>query len=399
MRRPTLLVLAFSPLASDARVLRQVALFRGDYDVTTVGYGAAPQGVDAHLRLPDAVLSWRRNRSLMVARRYQAAYDRAPVVTATRRALAGGRWDVVLANDVETAPVAMGLGARGVHVDLHEYASRQNEDSWRWRHFVAGSNAWILRTWVSRAASVSTVGEELAGAYRREFGLHPLVVPNAAAYVDRTPTRVGRPLRLVHSGLARRSRSLELMIDAVRLSSRPVTLDLYLMPNDPAYLAELRARSADLPQVRWHDPVPPHELNEHLARADLGVFVLPPVTFNYRYTLPNKLFDFVQARLGVVVGPSPEMAGLVRRHGLGMVLDDFTAASLAAALDSVGERDVAAYKRASHAAAAELSAERQITGWRDAVEAIRRGRRPAGSSARGGDRAAERPARLLDGRR
>ena len=41
--RPRLLVIAFSPLRSDARVLRQVRLFRERYAVTTVGYGPAPR--------------------------------------------------------------------------------------------------------------------------------------------------------------------------------------------------------------------------------------------------------------------------------------------------------------------------------------------------------------------
>ncbi|HKJ13072.1 MAG TPA: glycosyltransferase [Ornithinimicrobium sp.] len=383
MRRPRLLVLAFSPLASDARVLRQVGLLAQDFDVTTLGYGPRPAGVVEHLRLPDDIVAWRTNRALLVARRWQAAYDRAPVVAAARRLLTPGRWDAVLANDVQTVPLAMTLGARGVHVDLHEYATRQNEDSWRWRRFVAPFHAWILRTWVTRAASVSAVGEALAFAYRNEFGLDPRVVPNAAPYADRAPEPVANPLRLVHSGLARRSRSLEVMLDAVRLTRRPVTLDLYLMPNDPAYLAELRTASADLPQVRWRDPVAPSQLNARLAQADVGLFVLPPVTFNYRYTLPNKLFDFVQARLAVVVGPSPEMARLVHRHGCGVVLPDFEAASLAATLEGLSDEQVLRYKQASHAAAEPLSAEQQITGWRDDLEAIVKGRPRARTRRRG----------------
>ena len=45
-------------------------------------------------------------------------------------------------------------------------------------------------------------------------------------------------------------------------------------------------------------------LNAH----DVGVYVLPPVSFNHLWALPNKVFDFVQGRLALVVGPSPEMA-------------------------------------------------------------------------------------------
>lgn len=371
--RPTLLVMSFSPLRSDARVLRQIRLFSARYAVTTLGYGEAPDGVVAHLRIPDEVVHWHKDRRLLAARRYDAAYRRSPVVRAVEPLVDAlrSRVDVVIANDADTLPLALDLRPRGgVHLDLHEYAPRQDEDSWRWRVFVAPYYRWLLRRYGPRADSVTTVGRWLAREYRREFGLVAGVVPNAAPYADRSPTPVGAPLRLAHSGVARRNRALHLMLDAVRLADRDLTLDLYLVPNDPAYLAELRAAAADLPQVRFHDPVAPHELGQVLSRADLGVFLLPPVNLNYRFSLPNKFFDFVQARLGVVIGPSPEMADLVRHHGLGVVTDDFSAEALALALDRLDDEEVAAYKAASHAAARELSAEHQVQGWARAVDTL-----------------------------
>ena len=369
--RPRLLIIALSTLVSDARVLRQIRLFTEDYAVTTVGYGPAPEGVVEHIQVPDEVISWHLDRRLVVLRRFQATHDTAPVIRHLAPRLERGRWDVVLANDVETVPLAVSLLPRGgVHADLHEYASRQNEESRRWRWFVAPYRRWLVRTWVSRATSVTTVGAILAAEYRREFGIEADVVPNAAPYADRSPTPVGDPLRLVHSGAARRNRSLGVMLDAVRLTQRSVTLDLYLVPNDPAYLEELKVQAADLPQVRFHDPVTPDELVGRLGECDVGVFVLPPLTFNYLNTLPNKFFDFVQARLGIVVGPSPEMAALVREHGLGAVTEDFTAESLARALDELMPEAVTRYKAASHAVARELSAEEQIKGWAHAIDAL-----------------------------
>ncbi|WP_256839309.1 glycosyltransferase family 1 protein [Ornithinimicrobium faecis] len=369
--RPSLLIIALSTLVSDARVLRQIRLFTDDYAVTTVGYGPAPEGVVEHIAVPDEIISWHLDRRLVVLRRYQPAYDTAPVIRHLAPRLEPGRWDVVLANDVETVPLAVNLLPRGgVHADLHEYASRQNEESRRWRWFVAPYRRWLVRTWVSRAASVTTVGAILAAEYQREFGIEAGVVPNAAPYADRSPTPVGDPLRLVHSGAARRNRSLGVMLDAVRLTQRPVTLDLYLVPNDPAYLEELQTEAADLPQVRFNDPVPPGELVERLGACDVGVFVLPPLTFNYLNTLPNKFFDFIQARLGIVVGPSPEMSALVDEHGLGVVTSDFTAESLARALDDLTPEDVERYKAASHAVARELSAEQLVQGWVHALGAL-----------------------------
>ena len=364
--------MAFSTLRSDARVLRQVQLFRDRYAVTTLGYGEAPEGVVEHLRLPDDVVNWHKDRRLLATRRFETAYRTSPVVVAARALLEGRRrsFDVVLADDIDTVPLALDLEPpAGVHADLHEYHPRQNEESLRWRVFVGPYYRWLVRTYGTQADSVTTVGEGIAREYRLRFGIRAGVVVNAPHFVDLEPTPVGSPLRLVHSGNAQRHR-LDVILEAMDLVTAPMTLDLYLMSNDPGYLEELRTRYAASQRVRIHPPVAPHELPATLNAHDVGVYVLPPVSFNHLWALPNKVFDFVQGRLALVVGPSPEMAALVRRHGLGVVTDDFSAASLAKALDGLSEERVREGKAASHRAARELSAEEQVRGWQRAVDTL-----------------------------
>ncbi|MDU0347796.1 hypothetical protein, partial [Actinomyces sp. MRS3W] len=378
VRRPRLLILSFSPIISDARVLKQVRLFTPTHDVTTCGYGEAPAGVVRHVRIPDELVSWRLNRADLIAHRFARAQERQEVVAWVREQLEPGDFDVVLADDAETVPLALWLRPPGgVHADLHEYAPRQKEGVPRWRIFVAPYVRWLCRTYVTRADSVTTVAQGLADAYAREYGIRADVVTNATPYREAEPTDVGRPLRLVHSGAALPDRHLEIMVDAVGRAQRDVTLDLYLTRNDPSVIAALQTQAATLPanragRVRVMNPVPYADLIDTLARYDVGVFSIPPVSFNYKHTLPNKLFDFIQARLAVVVSPSPEMARVVEQYHLGAVTADFTAASLAATLDALTDEQVAAGKAASHAAAHALSAEQQMSGWWDAILAADR---------------------------
>lgn len=371
MRRPRLLILSFSPIVSDARVLKQVRLFQDDYAVTTCGYGPAPDGVAEHIRIPDELVYWAYPKVALLTRRFSAAYWANPVVAHLAGRLPRGGWDVVLADDIDTVPLALSLDAAGgVHADLHEYAPRLKEDVPRWRLFVAPFMRWLCREHVSRAQSVTTVGEGIAAEYAREFGIHAEVVTNAAPYADLSPRPTGDPIRLVHTGAGRGDRHLELMVEAVRAVSRPVTLDFYLTPNDPAYLAGLAEQIASDDRVRLHPPVPYADLPRTLNEYDCGVFVLPPTNFNYRWALPNKLFDFVQARLGVIIGPSPEMAAIVERHDLGLVTLDFSAQSLTAALETLTSADVDGFKAAAHASAHELSSQHQVVGWRRAIDAL-----------------------------
>jgi len=371
MTRPSLLILSFSPIASDARVLKQVHLFAGELDVTTCGYGPAPEGVIEHLEIPADAEHWRKDPKWLLSRQYRRVYESNAAVRAARAALAGRRFDVVLADDVDTVPLALELGGR-VHADLHEYAPKQNTELWRWRAFVAPYMRWLCRRFVTRADSVTTVGHGIAEEYEREFGIRAQVVTNAAPFADLEPAPVedGGPLRLVHAGAGLRNRHLETLVDAVDAASSEVSLDLFLVPNDPGYFIELYERAGASTRVRLHHAVPYDELVARLNDFDLGVHVLPPVSFNNQWALPNKFFDFVQARLGIIVGPSPEMARLVTEHGLGVVTEDFSVEALTAVIDSLTPEQVRGWKQASHSAAHALSSDTQVTIWHQAIQAL-----------------------------
>ena len=95
-----------------------------------------------------------------------------------------------------------------------------------------------------------------------------------------------------------------------------------------------------------------------INRYDIGVFLIPPINFNYANTLPNKLFDFIQARLGIAIGPTPEMASIVQHYSNGVVSHNFHPVSLAKSLNSLKHEDVIRFKSNSIRAATELNAEK-----------------------------------------
>ena len=107
---------------------------------------------------------------------------------------------------------------------------------------------------------------------------------------------------------------------------------------------------------------------------DIGLYLLPPTNFNHRYALPNKFFEFIQGRLAVAIGPSPEMAAIVRHYGCGVVAPTFEPESLAAELNALDAAAIAGFKHASHRAAAELCAERNAVLTLETVEHALRGR-------------------------
>jgi hypothetical protein len=377
--RPRLLILSFSPIVSDARVLKQVRHFADRYDVTTCGYGEHPGGAVHHIRIPDDQPYNERSGKLLLMRRYRKHYWRTAAVTYARDVLQREeRFDIILANDIDTVGVALALEpVLGVHADIHEYAPRQNEEMPVWKYFVGPYMRWMCRTQLTKATSVTTVGKGVAAEYRRVFGITAGVVTNSAPYADLRPSPVGQPIRIVHSGAALRNRHLEVMIEAVARSSAPVTLDLFLMPNDVEYLEEMKHLASAGERVVVREPVPYSELLATLNEFDLGIHVIPPVNFNNAWSLPNKFFDYIQARLGLVIGPSPEMKETLDSYGLGVASTGFSVADVTATLDELTPDAVAGWKRDSDAAAEPLSAGRQVDVWDAAIAAIAASATPA----------------------
>lgn len=368
--RPRLLIVSYTRTEQEPRIIKQIAEFRGRYHLTTAGYGPAPEGVDEHIELDEGVRATGLGRvpgifSALLLLRLHRSYARLePRDVAAYARLSDRRWDVVVAHDAQTMYLAHRLAPKyGVLADMHEYAPKQSLPSLKWNLLSQPYYNWICRTLVARAAAVTTVSSGIVDEYRREFGFESTLVVNATPYQDLPVRPVDSPIRLVHSGGVAPQRRLDIMIRGVRESSADVTLDLYLMGGETPLLAELRRLAGDDPRIRFREPVPYDELVRTLNGYDVGLSIFPPTTFNLAWCLPNKFFDFIQARLGVIVGPSPEMKRFVDEYEVGLVLPDFEPASLAKALEQLTADGITEWKQASNRHVHELSGEEQGKIW------------------------------------
>jgi hypothetical protein len=357
-----ILVVCFSDLGSDPRVDRQIRALQGRYEIVAAGLGPPGHDVAEFIDIstsPGTKLGAFLTLARLLARRYEDVYWRDPGNREVLARLQHVRADVVLANDFPALPVALRLGAPVVF-DAHEFAPAQHADNFRWRVLIGPYARWQVRRYIPQVASMTTSAGAFADAYERETGVRATVVANAPPRHALEPTPVHHPVRILHHGTALPGRGLEEMIDLADLLDERFTLDFVLVDNTyfPGYREKLRRRASHNPRVRFSPPQPMQRLVRVANDYDIGLFLLPPVNFHRRYALPNKLYEFVQARLAVAIGPSPEMASLVRQYGCGIVADDFAPETLAAALNGLDDDSIAAFKRASDAAAEELCAEK-----------------------------------------
>lgn len=377
MTKPSVLIISFSPIASSPRVRKQVAVLRDAYEVVTAGFGETGLPGIEHIPL---TASPKLRGIYRVRGLYQVIFLLRMFRTFTRNGprfvdaidkLSFRPWDVIVAHNAEVVPIARTLGpTMGIMCDLHEYSPEQHEPTWKTRLLIRPYIEWLLRREVARVPEVVTVGDGIIRRYEEEFGIRSALVTNASPYKDFSPRATGAPIRLVHSGIPAPERRPEVMIEAMKLSRADITLDFFFMQTDKAYLDSLKALAASDPRIRFLPPVAYDDLVNTLHAYDVGLSFILPTQFNDEWCLPNKFFDFIQARLGIVIGPSPELAEYVGRYELGAVTADFSAEALAEVLDELSPEAVDAWKAAAHAAAHKLSAEQQSAAWRDGVDRI-----------------------------
>jgi hypothetical protein len=245
-----------------------------------------------------------------------------------------------------------------VILDAHEYSPREY-DTLRWRLLKRRYTERLFRAGLPRIAGMMTVADGIAQEYARNYGVEPVVVHNAPPYHELLPVPA-RPgaIRMIHHGNAMPARRIENMLEVMRSLDERFTLDLMLIPADPGYYGSLKRAAAGDKRICFLDPVPMRELVGFANAYDVGLYLLEPSSFNNLHALPNKFFEFVQSRLALAIGPSPEMAALVERHGFGIVARDFLPLSLARELSALDAAQINQMKARAHAAARELSFER-----------------------------------------
>jgi len=361
-----ILVLSYTPLERDGRVQRQIRflLELKNVAITVAAHGHCPIE-DRRLRF----LPLPRKRTLprkllagiaLTLRQYRW-YDPGfgSQAHACRR-LRGQKFDLIIANDVETLPAAFKLKSQSAKIilDAHEYEPRHYEDQLQFRLLVQPWAIHLCRRYLRELDGMMTVGEEIARTYERHFGAAASVVLNAPFYQQLHPTPTGRDrIDLIYHGVITKSRNPAVMLRLLDALDPRFHLNLMLIATDSRHHRQFVAAAVRHPRAHLVQPVPPGEIANTINSFDIGLSMLPPVNFNHMNAMPNKVLEFVQGRLALAVWPSPEIAALVQRHGLGIVSEHFNVESLAGQLNRLDNAAIAAFKSASHRVAKALSAE------------------------------------------
>jgi glycosyltransferase involved in cell wall biosynthesis len=367
----TILVITFTNLKNDARVRRQINALKDKYQVIAACLEADSTGEYDLILLKKQNLILIRKLIIglfLLTKQFKKALQLLHPYFYLTKDLIDKKIDFVIANDIESLPLAFEIADQKkckLMFDAHEYAPRHFEDKWVWRIFFQPLNVYLCKKYIHRTSVMTTIGRGLANEYEKHFHIKPVVITNANHFYQLSPSPVSDSvIRLVHHGIATPSRKLELMIEMMEHMDERFTLDMYLLSSGflsgktKNYPEVLKRRASGNPRIRILPPIKSEQIVSRINEYDIGVFLIPPINFNYENTLPNKLFDFIQARLAIAVGPTPEMAEIINKFNLGVVSKDFNPRSLAEKLVEINSDQLRRFKQNASLAAAELNAEK-----------------------------------------
>ena len=243
-------------------------------------------------------------------------------------------------------------------VDLREYYPEQFAHSILWKLTSGRLARYICRTYLSRADRLVTVSQGLARLYERDYGRSVNVIYSYADFLELPVQRTNNVVRLVHHGNATANRNLENMIDMMNLLDNKYELHLYLVEKEPSYFARLVDKCSNNKQVTLHPVVHPADLVRELNQYDVGLFVPPRSTVNLDHSMPNKLFEFIQARLMVMVTPLSDVSDFVRATGVGRVVKGANAEELASAVAELTEKQIQSCKIRANQLALEMNSQK-----------------------------------------
>ncbi len=235
---------------------------------------------------------------------------------------------VFFSNDLDTLlPNFLAARIRGKRLvyDTHEFFTEVPELVQRPRVRAV----WLaIERWIfPKLRTVITVNQSIADAYKQRYGKELHVVRNIPMprELGLLPSRealdlpADKPILVLQGSGINVDRGAEEAVLAMQ--SLPDCLLLIIGGGDAwPVLQRLVNEHALEDRVRLMGKMPYARMMDYTRNADLGLTLDKDTNLNYRFSLPNKLFDYMHAGIPVLATDLPEVAAIVRGNDCGVVL-------------------------------------------------------------------------------
>lgn len=216
--------------------------------------------------------------------------------------------------------------------DAHELESRKNGQS-RWisrltlcveklswpsiHHLISVSPSildWYLTTLGSKPSSLVLNSPHLG---TENSAIEPADIARSEYFREKYNIAPDSKIFL-YLGLLVPGRGIDMLLQV--FSSRKINSHIVFMGRG-MMSAAIEQAAVNSPRIHLHPAVPHHMVVTVSRAADYGLCFVENVSLSDYYCLPNKLFEYAFAGVPVLASNFPDMARLVREHGLGDCFD------------------------------------------------------------------------------
>ena len=248
--------------------------------------------------------------------------------------------NLLLSNDLDTAlPNYFISKLKGIKMiyDSHEYFTETPELVGRPR---------VQKVWkriegfvVPRLKEMITVCDSIADLFHEKYGVKCHVVRNIPPKAALPPKGDKKALNLPDDKrlLVLQGSGINIQRGAEELVEAMQYLDdcFLMIIGGGDVLPVLKQMAMDLhieDRVRFLPRMSYAEMMSYTQLAELGFVLDKDTNLNYRFCLPNKLFDFIQAGVPIVASNLVEVGKIIRKYDIGLFIPDHDPKSIAATI-------------------------------------------------------------------
>ena len=257
------------------------------------------------------------------------------------------RSDLLVSNDLDTLLpnyIISLLKRKKLIYDSHEYFCGVPELTKR--PFIQGVWKKIETFIIPKLPFMISVSDSIAELYQKEYKIecftirnlpHTYIIENKIEIKNKVHKELGINISdkiIIYQGAVNIDRGIEEAILAMKWIENAKLLivgfgDIY--DSLEILIDENKLRN----KVILMNRVSFEKLKPYTIASDIGISLEKDSNLNYRYSLPNKLFDYIAAEIPVLASPLPEMIKIFEQYQIGELIDSHNPEQIANKINSM----------------------------------------------------------------
>jgi glycosyltransferase involved in cell wall biosynthesis len=240
--------------------------------------------------------------------------------------------DIFLSNDLDSLTanyMASKIRGKKLVYDSHEYFTEVPELIGR-----SSRKVWLYieKKILPKVKFSYTVCQSIADIYNEKYGMSMKVVRNVPKTKQHEVIENKRERIIIYQGALNVGRGIENVIKAMKFidNAKFLIIGGGDIENDLRELAKVENVER---KVEFTGKLPFEKLHNYTKRASVGISLEEDRGLNYRYALPNKIFDYIHAGVPILSSSLPEIKRVVQKYDVGLSITDFTPENIATDLE------------------------------------------------------------------